>query len=113
MKVHQLGTYPATVMLVLAAAYVIMKVPNGERAQSFAMFAFTSIGATELVLAALARSRGDNSGRTIWMHVLTGVGALSMGYALLNELSVVPFVIGALLLTCGIVLWQGKIGSPS
>lgn len=110
----RLVTYPATLMIVIAAIYVWLRSAPGERLQTFAMLSLTAIGATELALAVIALlRRRARDGREIIAHLLAGAGALAMGYGLLDGLSTPFFVAGALVLGTGVILWRHSVPSSA
>ena len=102
MRIRALS-YPATLPLVLAAAYTWFAIAPELRLQSFAMLAMTAVGATELVLAAVSATRRRPRAE-ILSHVLVGVGGLVCGYALLEEYQPIALAAGALLFGFGILL---------
>lgn len=102
----RLLTYPATLMIAIAGVYVAVRVAPGHRLQTFAMLAMTSVGITELVMAATRVGRGTTFGYLGVANVVTGLGALVVGYSLLGKVSAIPFGIGALLYAAGAIIWQ-------
>ena len=102
MRIRTLSFYPATLPVVLAAAYTWFAIAPGQRVQTFAMLSMTAVGAAELVLAAVAAMRHQPRAE-ILSHILVGVGGLVCGYALLDEYRAIGLSVGALLFTSGII----------
>ena len=96
--------YPGTVMLILAAVYVLLRRDLTNPIQVFAMLALTAIGATELCLAILAVAGARATRRDAIHHALIGLGAAGMGYALLGTLDGVVFTAGALAFAFGMIM---------
>lgn len=106
MKLTRPFSYAATPMIVVAAAVVLLRVPTGRKLDMFVMLAFASIGATELALALSALIHRPHSRAAALPRLLIGVGAFLMGYSMLNPISTIPFVGGALLYSSGILFTQ-------
>jgi hypothetical protein len=102
MRIRALS-YPATLPLLLAAAYTWFAIGPGLRLQSFAMLSMTVVGATELVLAAVGTMRRQPR-LEILGRVLVGAGGLVCGYALVDEYQPFALAAGSLLFAAGIVL---------
>jgi len=104
MRVFRLVSYPATLMLIVAAAYTMVRVNPSERASVFAMLSLTAVGATELVQAAVRLISRERFGSAGAASLVTGTGALVMGFAILDGLATIPFVIGSLLYGGGLLV---------
>jgi hypothetical protein len=103
MRIRTVSLYPATLPVVLAAAYTWFAIAPQFRLQSFVLLSMTAVGATELVLAAISAMRQSYTRIEILSHVLVGVGALVSGYAFLDQYRPIALSVGALLFTSGLI----------
>lgn len=108
MKLFRAVSYPATPLLLLSAAYVILRVQPGNRMHVFSVLLMTSIGVAEVILA-ISNALQRRHARLVFAHGLTAIGALLLGYAALNQAVFVPFAIGAVLFGVGALLWRLEI----
>jgi len=111
MKLLRAVSYPATPLLLLSAAYVILRIQPGNRMHVFSVLLMTSIGVAEVVLA-ISHALQRRPVRLVIVHFLTAIGALLLGYAALNQALFGPFAIGAVLFGVGALLWRLEIVGP-
>jgi CHASE2 domain-containing sensor protein len=108
MKLFRAFSYPATPLLLLSAAYVLLRVQPGSRMHVFSVLLMTSIGVAEVILA-ISHVLQRRPARLVIAHALTAIGALLLGYAALNEALFVPFATGAVLFGVGALLWRLEV----
>lgn len=105
---------PAIFMCILATIYVIARVPQGHRSRILALLLMTIVGVVELLGAVTRLARRERPLFLTVARVVSGAGALLMGYSFLNTaVSFVPFVAGALLLTAGMMMYQRLFSQPA
>jgi hypothetical protein len=105
---------PAILMSILAAIYVVVRVPEGHRSRVLALLVMTIVGVVEILGAVTRLVRQDPPMLIAAARAVSGVGALLVGYALLGgTVTFVPFVAGALLLTTGMLMYQRLFSRPA
>jgi len=93
--------HPALVMMALGAVYVALQIPPGDRLQFFTIIAMTAVGTTELAAAGVGYAlKKQTSGHAI-AQLVTATGALLLAFAALGNISIVPWVIGAVIFALG------------
>lgn len=108
---RSLVTYPATLMVAIAAVYVVARVEPGHRGSTFVMLSMSAIGATEAFLVATSFIR---RARLIVVagQALMGVGALMIGYAALRGAPSVWSILGSLVFAAAAVV-KARVASQA
>jgi hypothetical protein len=89
-------------LLVITAYCVFGDV--SARANLFAMLSMTWLGAWELAMLLRCLMNGPRTRRTLLRHGLVGMGGLMTGYAVLQDMQTLPFAVGCLSFSMGLLI---------
>jgi hypothetical protein len=98
-RLSLLGLVP----LLVISAYSVFGSVN-ERANLFAMLSMTWLGAWELAILIRCLLIGVRAPRTLMRHGLVGIGGLITGYAVLQDMQTLPFAVGCLSFSLGLLI---------
>jgi hypothetical protein len=97
-------SHPAIIMMSFGGLYAGFQVPPGQRLGFFVVIAMTAVGATELVAAAVGLILTRTNPHQGYAHALTGMGACLIAFAALQEVRLLPWVVGCVVFALGGIL---------
>jgi hypothetical protein len=104
MRATRLLASPAIWMVVIAGIYTLIRVPPDNRARVFGMLAMTVVAATHVVEVVLRIAKRPRWTIEFASAAAVAGGATLMAVSMLDDLSAIPFVAGAVIFSAGLVL---------
>ena len=104
--------WPALLMIVMMAAYVLWRVAPAQRLGTFAMLALTAFAGAQLVTVASMLLDKETARRRILPHALSMAGALLMALSYLDARRTLLFAVGASVFAAGMLLWHRGLRAP-
>ena len=97
-------SHPAMIMMSLGGLYALFQVPPGQRLIFFVVIAMTAVGATEIVGAAVGIALKRKTTGQGYAHAVTGIGAFLIAIAALQDVRLLPWVVGCVVFAVGGIL---------